>query len=107
MMTFSTKNNSVFTFVLASFVLLSCVRSTVSNEKTRFTHVDSLTETYLNLQDTLLHSWNVLAKDEQEKLGIVMGNIPSGLGAQIREDMSVRVTQLILRNVNQVIATPF
>ncbi len=50
---------------------------------------------------------NAVAKDEQEKLGIVMGNIPSGLGAQIREDMSVRVTQLILRNVNQVIATPF
>ena len=55
-------------FLFGGILLMSCGRSTTSNEKTTFTHIDSLTDTYLSLQDTLLHSWNVLVKDEQEKL---------------------------------------
>jgi hypothetical protein len=47
---------------------MSCGRSTTSNEKTTFTHIDSLTDTYLTLQDTLLHSWNVIVKDEHAKI---------------------------------------
>jgi hypothetical protein len=57
--------------LLGALALISCGRSATSNEKTAFTHIDSLTETYLSLQDTLLHSWNVLIKDEQEKINAV------------------------------------
>jgi len=55
-------------FLLGGILLMSCGRSTTINETTTFTHLDSLTDTYLSLQDTLLHSWNVLVKDEQEKV---------------------------------------
>ena len=37
-------------------------------DKTAFTKVDSLTETYLTLQDSLLHAWNVMTWDEKEKI---------------------------------------
>lgn len=59
---------SVLTITLSAGLLISCGRHTTSNEKTSFTHIDSLTDTYLTLQDTLLHSWNVLLKDEHEKM---------------------------------------
>ena len=52
---------------------MSCGRSATSNEKTTFTHIDSLTDTYLSLQDTLLHCWNLLVKDEQEKMDALDG----------------------------------
>jgi len=35
---------------------------------TAFTRIDSLTDLYLSMQDTLLHSWHVLLKNENEKL---------------------------------------
>jgi hypothetical protein len=33
-----------------------------------FTKIDSLTETYLSLQDTMLESWNIMLKDENLKI---------------------------------------
>src|SRR5258706_16214530 len=33
-----------------------------------FTKIDSLTETYLMLQDSMLQSWNVMVNDENEKI---------------------------------------
>ncbi len=64
-----TSVNIVFAGLLAgSSLFLSCGRTATSSEKTNFTHVDSLTEKYLSFQDTLLQAWNVLARDEKEKL---------------------------------------
>jgi len=48
--------------------LLSCHSQQERQHKTSFTKVDSLTETYLMLQDSLLHAWNVIAWDEKEKI---------------------------------------
>ena len=72
-MRISNKQTTVIGFLFGSMILMSCGRSATSNEKTTFTHIDSLTDTYLSLQDTLLHSWNVLVKDEQEKLDALDG----------------------------------
>ncbi len=52
----------------ALLVTLSCHRKNTGWDNTSFTKVDSLTETYLTLQDSLLHSWNVMAWDEKEKI---------------------------------------
>lgn len=46
----------------------SCNNRTSALERNNYTHIDSLTDTYLNLQDSLLIVWNVMAKDENEKL---------------------------------------
>ncbi len=67
-MEISIKNTFVFTLLAGSTLLFSCGRTATSSEKTHFTHADSLTETFLTFQDTLFHSWNLLAKDEHEKL---------------------------------------
>lgn len=67
-MEISIKNTFIFTVLAGSTLLLSCGRTATSSEKTNFTHADSLTETFLTFQDTLLHSWNLLAKEEHEKL---------------------------------------
>lgn len=52
----------------ALLVSWSCHRQDTRRDKTSFTKVDSLTETYLTLQDSLLHAWNVMAWDEKEKI---------------------------------------
>lgn len=67
-MEISIKNTFIFTVLAGSTILFSCGRTATSSEKTNFTHADSLTETFLTFQDTLLHSWNLLAKEEHEKL---------------------------------------
>lgn len=97
--------------LIGSFTLLSCGRSATSNERTTFTHIDSLTDTYLSLQDTLLHSWNVLIKDEQEKMNSVDAAIdhlkkltlpdPSqlaSLGTRLEQLKQIHLTQKTLSN---------
>ena len=49
-------------------VLFCCGRPTTSNEKTAFSQNDSLTDRYLNMQDTLLHVWNKLVRQEKDKI---------------------------------------
>ncbi len=55
-------------FVCSSTVLVSCNFRTTVHETHSYTQIDSLTETYLNLQDSLLITWNVMVKDENKKL---------------------------------------
>jgi len=59
----------VFFFLLpiGGAMLTSCGRHATSSERTTFTQGDSLTETYLVLQDTLLHTWNLVIREEEEK----------------------------------------
>jgi hypothetical protein len=49
-------------------VLAACSNRQASNEQTGFTEIDTLTETYLMLEDSLLNTWNTIAHDENEKL---------------------------------------
>jgi hypothetical protein len=39
-----------------------------SDKPTHFTKIDSLTDTYLALQDSMLESWNVMINDDNQKL---------------------------------------
>jgi len=55
-------------FIFSSTALVSCNFKTTVHETHTYTQIDSLTETYLNLQDSLLITWNVMVKDENEKL---------------------------------------
>jgi hypothetical protein len=47
---------------------ISCVKREKEAPTAVFTRIDSLTEAYLSLQDSMLHTWNVMMKDENEKL---------------------------------------
>jgi len=48
--------------------LVGCGGGTSNGPGGDFTKIDSLTETYLALQDTMLQSWNVMVNDENEKI---------------------------------------
>jgi hypothetical protein len=49
-------------------VIITCRPKQHRPVTTAFTRIDSLTDVFLSLQDTLLHSWHLLLKNETEKL---------------------------------------
>jgi hypothetical protein len=49
-------------------LFFSCGKQENGSTNANFTRIDSLTEAYLILQDSMLHTWNVMAKDESKKL---------------------------------------
>ena len=55
-----------------SLSILSCETKKHSNT-TAFTRVDSLTEVYLSLQDSVLNAWNVMIKDDNQKITTMIG----------------------------------
>ena len=62
------ENLILLLFICCAAGWASCNNRTSALERNNYTHIDSLTDTYLNLQDSLLIAWNVMAKDENEKL---------------------------------------
>ncbi len=61
------KTGGIFLFSVLGLLLASCMKKEEASGAS-FTHVDSLNETYLMMQDSMLHTWNVMIKDENEKL---------------------------------------
>lgn len=57
---------SCFLVCFCLLLLSSCNRDHV--RETSFTKTDSLTETYLALQDTLIQKWNMMMHDDNRKL---------------------------------------
>lgn len=72
------RKTTYITLIVALACLISCNQQTQQHSaqnNTTFTKIDSLTETYLTLQDSLLHAWNVMAWDEKEKTKAMHGLI--------------------------------
>jgi hypothetical protein len=49
-------------------LLWNCGEKQASTEETAFTKIDSLTDFYLALQDTMLQSWNIMINDDNQKI---------------------------------------
>jgi hypothetical protein len=54
-------------FSCTVFVICSCQEGRKADQ-THFTKVDSLTDTYLNLKDSMLHTWNAMINDDNQKI---------------------------------------
>jgi hypothetical protein len=54
--------------VLGVVILSSGCNSKKDSEKTAFTKIDSLTDQYLALQDSMLDIWNTMIKDDNQKI---------------------------------------
>ena len=52
---------------LVSWYLIGCSEKKKPVEITSFTKVDSLTERYLELQDSMLYAWNTMLNDDKSK----------------------------------------
>ncbi len=80
-------------------LFISCIKRENDTSTAVFTRIDSLTEAYLSLQDSMLHTWNVMMKDENEKLENVgrllleLKTLPGQDQAEI-ESMEQRLDQL-------------
>lgn len=62
------KNYIPYVALPVIILLAAACSNTATTERSSFTKADSLTETYLSFQDSLYHLWNVLLKDENEKV---------------------------------------
>ncbi len=66
-------------------------KNTTAVSNRDFTKIDSLTETYLMLQDSMLQSWNIMAKDENEKIRAMHSLLHTLLASQ-RNDKDLLVS---------------
>lgn len=55
-------------FIVSIVALMSCGEKKAETVETHFTKEDSLTERYLLLQDSMLHAWNLMINDDNQKL---------------------------------------
>lgn len=58
--------SGLFIISCCLFALCSCEKKTTS--QTHFTKTDSLTDTYLALQDSMLQAWNTMIHDDNRKI---------------------------------------
>jgi len=62
------KHPGIYIVVTCCIGLVACGGKNSNGKGGDFTKIDSLTETYLALQDTMLQSWNVMVNDENDKI---------------------------------------
>jgi hypothetical protein len=65
---------SIVPFIIAAalFTLIAC-HSKKEGEQTSFTRTDSLTDVYLTLQDSMHDTWNMMIKDDNQKIKAMKG----------------------------------
>jgi len=101
---------------IASFglmlILLSCQEKKTPLAPTSFTKTDSLTDTYLSLQDSVLQAWNMMLNDDNQKIK-AMHNLTHELMVTDKEDIEKlvsieqRLEQLVsLRYSQQTMGSP-
>lgn len=84
-----------------------CIRcsNTTTTERTRFTKADSLTETYLSLQDSIHHAWNMVMKDENERLKSLQATL-AHLQTSLQENEQIRSLHEQLEQLKRMRITP-
>lgn len=94
-------------FILSlSAMLLTMCGENQERQATHFTKTDSLTETYLELKDRMFAAWNMMMRDDNQKLK-AMRNLVHELGVSnpaMREDLKVyeeRIQELVRSRYTQ------
>jgi hypothetical protein len=64
----NSRNYSAFIFATATILFLIGCNSKKDSDPTSFTKLDSLTDTYLALQDSMVDTWNMMIKDDNKKI---------------------------------------
>lgn len=66
------KSKNLFTLLfisgIAPVLLMQCGEKPKVEQDTAYTHADSITEVYLMLQDSLHDTWNLMLRDDNEKI---------------------------------------
>jgi hypothetical protein len=69
------RNYSAVIFATATILVLMGCNSKKDSDPTSFTKIDSLTDTYLALQDSMVDTWNMMIKDDNKKIRAMKGLI--------------------------------
>lgn len=64
---------NAFVICCTAVVILGCGEKKDTTRETSFTRIDSLTETYLALQDSMLLMWNRMVDDDNQKIKAMHG----------------------------------
>ena len=86
-------------FFSGALILASCDNPKTRDLATHFTHVDSLTEVYLDLQDSLHTAWNLMINDDNQKIKAMQNllhelKISAQLDPEKAESLDHRIEQL-------------
>lgn len=98
------KTNLLFVCLASAAFCIRCSTTTTS-EKTNFTKADSLTETYLTLQDSIHNAWNLVMNDENEKIKALQETL-THLQAQLQENEQVHSLSQQLEQLRRMRITP-
>lgn len=69
------RNYSALIFATATILVFMGCNSRKQSDPTAFTKIDSLTDTYLALQDSMVDTWNMMIKDDNKKIRAMKGLI--------------------------------
>jgi len=69
------RSHSTLIFVTGALLLSVGCNSKKHSDPTAFTKIDSLTDTYLALQDSMVDTWNMMIKDDNKKIRAMRGLI--------------------------------
>jgi hypothetical protein len=96
-------------------ILVSCSGEKTEQNQTSFTKLDSLTDTYLSMQDTLVTVWNTMINDDNHKIKVmhsllhelnVCGQFDAetlgGLQHRLDQLPGIRFTNLTMQNPDVV-----
>ncbi|MBX2967088.1 MAG: hypothetical protein KF845_13160 [Cyclobacteriaceae bacterium] len=64
----NTQQNITWLFIAGALILTGCDNPKAKEMSTQFTRIDSLTEVYLDLQDSLHTAWNLMINDDNQKI---------------------------------------
>ncbi len=86
-------------FFSGALILAGCDNPKTRDMATHFTHVDSLTEVYLDLQDSLHTAWNLMINDDNQKIKAMQNllhelKISAQLDPEKAESLDHRIEQL-------------
>lgn len=89
----------IWVFFIGALMLTGCDNPKTKDMATQFTHVDSLTEVYLDLQDSLHTAWNLMINDDNQKIKAMQNllhelNISAQLDPEKAKSLEHRIEQL-------------
>jgi hypothetical protein len=93
--------NNTFIILLSALwiTLMACEPRQKQEKPTTFTHIDSLTECYLAMHDSLLTTWNVMIQDDNRKLKMMANllhelEVTGDVGPEEARSINKRIEQL-------------
>jgi hypothetical protein len=90
---------NTYIILLLWITLIACNSKQKPENPTTYTHIDSLTECYLSMHDSLMNTWNVMIQDDNRKLKMMANllhelQVTGDVGPEEARSLNKRIEQL-------------